>query len=246
MTVSKKEEYDNQFTLTRSEMAKELGITTNALKCRMRKGNTEGLDFRHDGNKFLFKRLRGNQHGQTPLNIRPKGRWHDGNKKKKKDWSEIRRGVTHIGEAKYPNEPFRQHNELKILNRITKEVPQYVIDKINPKLLSLAEQQYQSELLDKAQGTFSAPKYYGGRTNTDTHRNWKSNYSNLEDNTFNPRDKPQVNKGNYNYYDGPSNSDDGSVEINLDRVEAKSVIQREPEFRNKVDEAIYRAKKKYY
>ena len=42
--------------------------------------------------KFLFKRLRGNQVGQTPV-IRPKGRWHDGNKKKKKDWIEIRRGV---------------------------------------------------------------------------------------------------------------------------------------------------------
>jgi hypothetical protein len=92
MTVSKKEEYDNQFTLTRSEMAKELGITTNALKCRMRKGNTDGIEFRHDGNKFLFKGLRGN-HGAQTLPIRPKGRWHDGNKKKKKDWIEIRRGV---------------------------------------------------------------------------------------------------------------------------------------------------------
>ena len=86
MTVSKKEEYDNQFTLTRSEMAKELGITTNALKCRMRKGNTDGIEFRHDGNKFLFKGLRGN-HGAQTLPIRPKGRWHDGNKKKK-DYSQ--------------------------------------------------------------------------------------------------------------------------------------------------------------
>ena len=245
MEKSKDQQYVEQYVLTRSEIAKELGISTNALKCRMRKGNTDGLEFRHDGEKFLFKRLRGNQDAK-PTVVRPKGRWNSLNKKKKKDWSEVRRGVTHIGEAKYPNEPFRKHNELKILNRISKEVPQYVLDKINPKLLSLAEQQYQSELLDKAQGTFSEPKYYGGRTNTDTHRNWKSNYSNLEDNSFNPRDKPQVNTGNYNYYDGPSNSDDGSVEINLDRVEAKSVIQREPEFRNKVDEAIYRAKKNKY
>ena len=84
MEKTKDQQYLEQFVLTRSEMAESLGISTNALKCRMRKGNTEGLDFRHDGNKFLFKRLRGNQHGQTPLNIRPKGRWHDGNKKKKK------------------------------------------------------------------------------------------------------------------------------------------------------------------
>ena len=197
MEKTKDQQYLEQFVLTRSEMAESLGISTNALKCRMRKGNTEGLDFRHDGKKFLFKRLRGNQVGQTPV-IRPKGRWHEGNKKKK---NEPRRGVTHIGEAKYPNEAFRKHNELKILNRITKEVPQYVLDKINPRLLSLAQRQHDDDL-EKAQGVFKEPKYYGGM-NHRNNRRYTTNFNsgNTEANTgFNPLK-------NYNYYEVNSSED---------------------------------------
>jgi hypothetical protein len=242
MTVSKKEEYDTQFTLTRSEMAESLGISTNALKCRMRKGNTEGLDFRHDGNKFLFKRLRGNQHGQTPLNIRPKGRWHDGNKKKKKDWSEVRRGVTHIGEAKYPNEAFRKHNELKILNRITKEVPQYVLDKINPRLLSLAQRQHDDDL-EKAQGTFSEPKYYGGM-NHRNNRRYTTNFNsgNTEVNTgFNPLK-------NYDYYSVNSSEhkeDTRPIEYTWSepRVREPGADYKPGKFKH-LDDAISKAKKR--
>ena len=198
MEKTKDQQYLEQFTLTRSEMAESLGISTNALKCRMRKGNTEGLDFRHDGKKFLFKRLRGNQVGQTPV-IRPKGRWHEGNKKKK---NEPRRGVTHIGEAKYPNEAFRKHNELKILNRITKEVPQYVLDKINPRLLSLARKQHDDDL-EKAQGVFKEPKYYGGmnqRNNRRYTQSYLTDDQQREDTSFKP------NK-NYDYYEINSSED---------------------------------------
>ena len=198
MEKTKDQQYLEQFVLTRSEMAESLGISTNALKCRMRKGNTEGLDFRHDGKKFLFKRLRGNQGHQTPV-IRPKGRWHEGNKKKK---NEPRRGVTHIGEAKYPNEPFRKHNELKILNRITKEVPQYVLDKINPRLLSLAQKQHDDDL-EKAQGVFKEPKYYGGinqRNNRRYTQSYLTDDQQREDTSFKP------NK-NYDYYEINSSED---------------------------------------
>ena len=51
----------------------------------MRKGTTEGLDFIHDGKKFVFKRLRGN-HGIKPSVIGPNGRWHDENKKTQGKW----------------------------------------------------------------------------------------------------------------------------------------------------------------
>ena len=76
-------------------------------------------------------------------------------KKKKK---EPRRGVTHIGEAKYPNEAFKDHNELKILNRIQKNAPQHVLNKINPRLLALAQEEANADL-EKAQGKFTEPKY---------------------------------------------------------------------------------------
>jgi hypothetical protein len=198
MEKTKDQQYLEQFVLTRSEMAESLGISTNALKCRMRKGNTEGLDFRHDGKKFLFKRLRGNQVGQTPV-IRPKGRWHEGNKKKK---NEPRRGVTHIGEAKYPNEAFRKHNELKILNRITKEVPQYVLDKINPRLLSLARKQHDDDL-EKAQGVFKEPKYYGGM-NHRNNRRYTQSYLTEDQQRVDTSFKPNKN---YNYYEVNSSED---------------------------------------
>ena len=239
MEKTKDQQYLEQFTLTRSEMAETLGISTNALKCRMRKGNTEGLDFRHDGKKFLFKRLRGNQVGQTPV-IRPKGRWHEGNKKKK---NEPRRGVTHIGEAKYPNEPFRKHNELKILNRITKEVPQYVLDKINPRLLSLAQKQHDDDL-EKAQGVFKEPKYYGGM-NHRNNRRYTTNFNsgNTEANTgFNPLK-------NYNYYEVNSSEDRRDTRPteytwNEPKVREPGADYKPGKFKH-LDDAISKAKKKF-
>ena len=239
MEKTKDQQYLEQFTLTRSEMAKELGITTNALKCRMRKGNTDGIEFRHDGNKFLFKGLRGNQVGQTPV-IRPKGRWHDGNKKKK---NEPRRGVTHIGEAKYPNEAFRKHNELKILNRITKEVPQYVLDKINPRLLSLAQRQHDDDL-EKAQGVFKEPKYYGGM-NHRNNRRYTTNFNsgNTEANTgFNPLK-------NYNYYEVNSSEDRRDTRPteytwSEPKVREPGADYKPGKFKH-LDDAISKAKKKF-
>jgi len=243
MEKSKGQKDLDEYVLTRSEMAKEIGISTNALKCRMRKGNTDGLEFRHDGEKFLFKRLRGNQDGQTPV-VRPKGRWHEGNKKKKKDWSKVRRGTTHIGEANYPNEPFRKHNELKILNRIQKNVPQYVLDKINPRLLNMANQEYQNELLGKTnEAKFTRPKYYGGMLNEGGRRlekDYRFNFNRESaDTSFRPSGQPRDNQRS-NPYEITSPVDDGSVEINERDFPRDDT---EPRFKDKIDESIYRAKK---
>lgn len=45
----------NQYIFSRPEMARLLGISTNALRMRMKKGKCD-LDYRFDGKKFLFKR----------------------------------------------------------------------------------------------------------------------------------------------------------------------------------------------
>ena len=45
----------DQYIFTRPEMARLLGISTNALRCRMRKGKCD-LEYRFDGRNFLFKR----------------------------------------------------------------------------------------------------------------------------------------------------------------------------------------------
>ena len=46
----------DEYIFTRPEMAKMLGISTNALRMRMRKGRCD-LDYRFDGTQFKFKRL---------------------------------------------------------------------------------------------------------------------------------------------------------------------------------------------
>ncbi len=52
---SKGQQELDEYIFTRPEMAKLLGITTNALRCRMRKGKCD-LEYRFDGNQFKFKR----------------------------------------------------------------------------------------------------------------------------------------------------------------------------------------------
>ncbi len=46
-----------EYIFTRPEMAKLLGISTNALRMRMKKGRCD-LEYRFNGQKFLFKRPR--------------------------------------------------------------------------------------------------------------------------------------------------------------------------------------------
>ena len=58
MTVLKGQAELDQYCLTKKEIAKELGISTNAVRCRMRSGNKDNLEYRFDGDKYLFKRPR--------------------------------------------------------------------------------------------------------------------------------------------------------------------------------------------
>ena len=105
-------------------MAKLLGITPNALRHRMRRGG-EGLDYRFDGNKFLFKRARDIKVRKSPLDT-PKNSHEktlrDYDRKVQKRYN---RGSTHRehgGEppykGKYDQQSFKHHNELKLLNSL--------------------------------------------------------------------------------------------------------------------------------
>ena len=74
----------NDYTLTRGEYAKELGITPNAVRMRMRHGKLDG-QYRFDGNKFLFKasgRPRdyiANDHSKNIILTTPKKKYNRGN-----------------------------------------------------------------------------------------------------------------------------------------------------------------------
>ena len=195
MTILKGQAELDQYCLTKKQIADKLGITTNAVRCRMRSGNKDNLEYRFDGEKYLFKRPGVSMVDKT-TRIRPPGRWNETNKKKK-DWSKVNRGATHRGEAKYTNNAFKYANEQRIMNVITKRVPQEVFDR-NINKIALSEREYQRELLEKAQGSFKEPKYYGG-LNPLANRRYTQSYladdQQRVDTSFNP------NK-NFKYYDG--------------------------------------------
>ena len=105
----------DEYIFTRREMARLLGISTNALRHRMRRGG-EGLDYRFDGEKFLFKRAGANMLRGHPLDT-PKTahekslRDYDRSVQKRLFPKRYDRGATHaehggnqVGGASIPNQ----------------------------------------------------------------------------------------------------------------------------------------------
>ena len=90
-----------EYIFTRPEMAKLLGISTNALRMRMKKGKCD-LEYRFDGKKFFFKRPRDIIVKDHSTLTTQKRKFNRGNHFK----------------ADYPNDAFKLHNEMKMLNKI--------------------------------------------------------------------------------------------------------------------------------
>jgi len=154
----------DEYIFTRPEMAKLLGITTNALRCRMRKGKCD-LEYRFDGNQFKFKRpdrdrviTKMSDHPKTP------------HEKEIYDYMKgvdkrLNRGATHKGQGKYPNEAFKLQNQMKILNHIQgkfkSEEHRKRFERLNEKALEKVDQDIQKDLLKSSGGFHGRPKYGG-------------------------------------------------------------------------------------
>ena len=54
MEISKGQQELNEYTMTLKEMAQYLGISSNALKCRLKRGNKDNLKYRFVDGKRLF------------------------------------------------------------------------------------------------------------------------------------------------------------------------------------------------
>ena len=161
---SKGQQELDEYIFTRPEMAKLLGITTNALRCRMRKGKCD-LEYRFDGNQFKFKRpdrdrviTKMSDHPKTP------------HEKEIYDYMKgvdkrLNRGATHKGQGKYPNEAFKLQNQMKILNHIQgkfkSEEHRKRFERLNEKALEKVDQDIQKDLL-KSSGDFHGRPKYGG------------------------------------------------------------------------------------
>ena len=113
----------DEYIFTRPEVAKLLGKTTNAIRCSMRKGNCK-LEYRFDGQKFLFKRPGADMVPGPPKTTK------DTHEKTLREYDErvqrrYQRGSTHRdhgGEpsrkGNYTQQSFKHHNELKLLNSL--------------------------------------------------------------------------------------------------------------------------------
>ena len=156
MTIKKGKEELDQYTLTRSEYAKELGITPNAVRMRMRHGKLSG-EFRFDGSKYIFRAPE--RPGENYEKDHPIITKMTTSKKKK-----INRG-NHF-KADYPNEAFKLHNQYKkeqaILNKIQNKFKnkdhEIEFNKLNDEALKVSYEKTK----EKEKKAFSPLKDYGG------------------------------------------------------------------------------------
>ena len=226
MTMKKGQEELNQFTLTRKEYADSLGISPNCVRMRMRHGKLDG-QYRFDGNKFLFKpqdRPRDyivNDHSKNIKLTTPKKKYNRGNHFK----------------ADYPNDKFRQYNELKMYNKIKKTLPDKVLNEINPELIELAKEKARKKAEDLNKDSFTQPNNYGGPVRSQPRNDMPIyDYDRFRDDLISPTRTP------FRGYDSMGSYDDGSVEVDISRTSASHTA--EPRFSNAVEEAIWRNKNK--
>jgi len=123
------------YYLSTPEYALMLGISTEALRSRRRRGELEG-QYKTDGEKYWWKSLR----PDTVKNIR-KDRLYKVRDSSSKIKRKRRRGIHITGqETKYPNYAFQQTNEIRLLNRLKTDLPESVIKEINPEVIKVAKE----------------------------------------------------------------------------------------------------------
>ena len=229
MTKKTGQEELDQFTLTRGEYAKRLGITPNAVRMRMRHGKLIG-EFRFDGNKFLFKDPEGPRENQVkdhPVKTTPKKKVNRGN---------------HF-DARYPNDAFRVYNEEKkrvaTLNKIQGKFKskshEIEFNRLNESALNEAHKRSKKQQELDEKNSFTPLKDYGGPIRLRPRGYDRTRGTILIDE---PSRGPSL-KRRYQYYEIGSPIDDGSVSVDLSNSRSE-----EPSFKNKVEESIWRLKNK--
>lgn len=270
----------DEYIFTRPEMAKLLGISTNALRCRMRKGKCD-LEYRFDGRNFLFKRPRENIVARPPLD-HPK----NSHEKSLRDYDRrvqkrYHRGSTHNehgGEpsrkGNYTQQSFKHHNELKLLNSLQgkyqNDAQRREFENMNQEALKEADKRA------KAKAVIDVP--INPRPGRVRLRGEKPHYGHMLSATGLKREEEREDRSSledwyettgYNQrlmghkYPRPFASDDssfflnpaydpanidnadpeGGVEFSEHQLNNSGPIQERTSFDNKVEEAIYRAKK---
>ena len=175
----------DEYIFTRPEMAKLLGISTNALRCRMRKGKCD-LDYRFDGKNFLFKRpgaikVLGPSEA-TPKTTHEKA-LRDYDRKVQKRYNRGSTHKEHGGEVpykgKYDQQSFKHHNELKLLNSLQgkykNDAQRREFEAMNEEALKEADKRAK-EKAEKIDGTYHGRPKYGGMVYGYSVKQWDRPY----------------------------------------------------------------------
>ena len=161
-----------EYIFTRPEMAKLLGISTNALRMRMKKGRCD-LEYKFNGQKFLFKRPRDITVHRPPQKSHEKTlRDYDRKVQERIFPKRYNRGSTHKehgGEkpykGKYDQQSFKHHNELKLLNSLNQkyknDAQRMEFENMNEEALKEADKRAK-EKVNKIHGTYHGRPKYGG------------------------------------------------------------------------------------
>ena len=136
---------DSDYTLTRSTFAKSIGKSIGSVKQAMRRGNYRDQYVVRNGQYFFrpVEGLRENQGQNLGTPVPTKRKINRGNHEK----------------AHYPNEAFRQHNEIKKLISLQKKVDPIVAEEYVSGFDKWQQQQRQKVQRDIS---MSIPKNYGG------------------------------------------------------------------------------------
>tara|TARA_B110000259_G_scaffold154759_1_gene175522 strand:- start:113 stop:658 length:546 start_codon:yes stop_codon:yes gene_type:complete len=136
---------DNEYTLTRSAFAKSIGKSLGSVKQAMRRGNYRDQYVVRNG-QYFFRPVEGLRENHGPdlgTPVPTKRKINRGNHEK----------------AHYPNEAFRQHNEIKKLISLQKKVDPIVAEEYVSGFDKWQQQQRQKVQRDIS---MSIPKNYGG------------------------------------------------------------------------------------
>jgi hypothetical protein len=144
------------YYLSTPEFALMLNISTEALRSRRRRFELEG-QYKSCGKKYWWKSVRPNQ-VKAIRNSRLKVASSVSRVPRSR-----RRGVHSAGqETRYTNQSFKYANELKMLNRIKSEVPESVINEINPEVVKVAQDNLLKRREKQLKESLRPAKNYGG------------------------------------------------------------------------------------
>ena len=133
-----------EFIFTEAEYAKIVGISKEGVRSRRRDGKLEGEYIQKD-NRYFYARPRVNP-GPTVHKHRTR--------------RVIRRGAHKSGaETQYPNNAFKQHNELKMLAKLKTSVDPETLDLL-PEAVEIAKQKKQDRIRETIKATNKPVRKY--------------------------------------------------------------------------------------